>query len=94
MATITAKGITNHGYQEIQITGEKRVESIVCSDGAFMMFVETSINKARGQMANGYVPPARTMLQALAVLTMLYDYRNVTVDGDIGEMPHQPGVIY
>ena len=94
MATIMAKGQTSHGYQEIKITGEKRVESIVCSDGAFLLFVETSIKEARGQMANGYVPPAGTMLQALAVLTMLYNYRNITVDGDIEPMPYQPGVIY
>lgn len=94
MATITAKGQTSHGYQEIQITGEKRVESIVCSDGAFLLFVETSIKKARGQMANGYVPPAGTMLQALAVLTSEYDYRNVSVDGEIEPIPYQQGVIY
>lgn len=94
MASITAKGATSFGYQEIKITGEKKVESMACLDGAFMRFVAVGIKEARGQMANGYAPPAGTMLQALAVLATLYDYHNITVDGDIGTIPYQPGVVY
>lgn len=95
MATITAKGPTRTGEQEVRITGGKRVGTVECKDGAFRQFVETSINQGVGQMANGYMPPAGTMLQALAVLQSLYlDYRDITVNGDIGTIPGDPDVIY
>lgn len=94
MASITAKGNTEFGYQQIQITGENRVERILCSDGAFRRFVEVCIEEAQGRMANSYKPSAGTMLQALALLSMIYDYRDVIVEGNIGTIPQQAEVIY
>ena len=97
MAKITANGMTTIGEIKIEITGDGRVEQIECEDRAFKEFVETAINNGTGWIANGYHPPAGSMLQAYAFLTNVYaNYDDVEVEGDIGEIPmsDDPNVIY
>ena len=95
MSIIRAKGRCLYGYKIIEIVGNKKVESITSSDTSLEAIVERSIKNGDGIMANGYSPPPMSMLQAYATLLGIFDdYRDVTVDGDIGTIPHQTGVIF
>lgn len=87
MAKIIADGDTFYGRMHIEISGAEAVEDIACDDDAFKVYTQKSIDDADGWMANAYHPPAGTMLQAFAFLTNIFGYDNVTVDGNIGEIP-------
>lgn len=93
MAVIKAKGELPYGNFEVIVNGEKRVKSIECSD-LIKPYVKEAIHKAKGTIANGYAPEADTMLQAYAFLSEMFGADHVTVDGDIGELPYEEGVIY
>ena len=92
MAVVWAKGRTEYyGEQSIAIYGDKYVERIECSRKSFAAIVRESIEKAKGWIANGYHPPANTMLQADATLRCLFDsYYDVHIEGDIGKIPYDP----
>ena len=97
MAVITATGQTKYGKANIKIIGNSTVKDIVCDDEALKAFVAEGIRKGDGWLANGYHPPGWSMLQAFAFLTnIFYNYYDVIVDGDIGEIPtsDDPDMIY
>lgn len=94
MATINANGRTSYGNQKIKIIGNQQIEKIECENEAFSFFVEMSIANACGKIANGYYPPANTMLQALSVLYNIFQQKDVSVDGDIETLPSEKGMIY
>ena len=93
MARIEASGELSYGKFEVVVSGNGQVENIECSE-LIKKYVTDSINNAIGTIANNYAPEGGTMLQAYAFLVDLFGADNVTVDGDIGEMPYEPGVIY
>lgn len=93
MTKITAKGKTEFGNISIVVIGEKTVKEIECSE-LIKGKIKNAIHNADGTMANGYNPEPDTMLQAYAYLTNLFGDDHVHVDGDLDEIPWEPGVIY
>lgn len=95
MAKITATGGTWLGTISVEITGNRKVESVKCNNPAVEDIIRHAIDNAEGWMANCYYPEAGTMLQAYAYLTNIFDYRAVKVVGDIGKMPKaKEGMLY
>ncbi len=94
MATIRAKGQTEFGERDVTITGAEKVENISASRKSFAEFVKEGIRLGEGSLANGVYPEPNTMLQAFAVCRMLFREQDITVDGDIGEIEYEDGVIY
>ncbi len=93
MAVITAKGKLPYGTFDVTITGDETIKTIECSD-LIRKIITNGIRKAEGTMANGYRPEGNTMLQAYAFLVDMFGEDNVSVDGDIGSIPYEEGVIY
>ena len=94
MARIIAKGETEFGEIGVIITGEQYVSSIESDDDSVVMFFADHIEAADGEMANAYHPESNTMLQAFAFCQMIFDKDDIAVEGDIGEMEYEDGVIY
>ena len=95
MAKITAKGKTEYfGKLEIVIEGEKNVEKITCDDEEARDFFAEHIKAGDGEMANAYHPEPNSMLQAFAFCCMMFSESNVQIEGDIGEIECEKGVIY
>lgn len=94
MSKIEASGETFFGQNKVTITGKKNVDRIECNAPVFEEYIRLAIKRRRGQIANAYHPPANSMLQAYALLVELFGEDNVTVEGDIGELEHEPGRIY
>lgn len=95
MAKITAKGTADFfGKIEVVIEGDRTVEKITCDDDDVREFFEKSIKNGDGEMANAYHPEPNTMLQALAFCISMLPQGKVTVEGDIGEIESEEGVIY
>jgi len=94
MATIKAHGDTDIGEISVVITGDDKVESIESSDSDVVQFLKDRIANADGYMANAYHPEAGTMLQAYASCLLLFRDREIEIDGDIGEIEFEEGVVY
>lgn len=98
MAKITAKGTANiNGYTfktEIVITGDKTVENIKCDDYYFKHLAMNEIKQAGHYLANAYHPPANSMLQAYAFMEHYFHSADIEIEGDIGTIPCEEGVIY
>lgn len=95
MAKITAKGTADFfGDIEVIIEGDENVEKITCGDDSVKRFFEYHIKEGHGMMANAYHPEPKTMLQALAFCIMIMPQCKITVEGDIGEIECEEGVIY
>lgn len=98
MAEIRAQG-TRAGIQECvlvtDITGTPVIwvngESEARSQGRFEALMKTC-----RPMGGTYFPPVGTMLAALSVVEQSWfdDTVNAEVNGDIGTIPYQDGVIY
>lgn len=93
MATIHASGSTVFGRIEVRITGDETVTSIEADDDIKAYFAE-HIHSGDGWLANGYQPEPDTMLQAFAFCSTVFNHEDITVSGDIGTIPFEPGVIY
>ena len=95
MAKITANGDTvGFGRIKVEIIGEEKVEQIICDDDGMKAFFADHIHDADGEIANGFHPESDTMLQAYAFCLMVFDYDDIAVEGDIGELECEEGVIY
>lgn len=98
MAHIHAEGETILGFGPctVDVYGEKTVERVECDMRGMVKLIRSDISSGAGHMANGYHPEPGSMLQAYATLLQLFmDYRGITVEGDIGEIPmDDPDAIY
>lgn len=96
MATITAQGnVDRYGKAKITVTSDSSEElKITGEPGALVTAYREGIESGEGYMANAYYPEPGTMLQAYALACNLFGYRNVKVDGDIGTIPSEEGVVY
>lgn len=94
MATIKTNGMLFGTKVYVTIKGNEEVEEINATDLYAEEEIRKMIKNGSGHMANAYFPEPNTMLQAYALLCNLFGYESVEVDGDIGEIPYKPGVIY
>ena len=94
MVKIMAKIKSDIFNTDITIYGDGLVSRIECKDSFAKQAVVESIRKGTGQMANSYHPLPNTMLQAYATILQYADADDIDVDGDIGEIPYDDGVVY
>lgn len=96
MARIIAEGQTIYGKIRVSIEGNQMVKKITCDDDDLIeKEIRDGIANADGWIANAYHPEPDTMLQAYAFLLGLFDEKDITITGDIGEIPNdEEGVIY
>lgn len=94
MAKITANGETELGNIEVIIEGDELVNEISCNDSTVKNYFVKSISQADGVIANDYHPEPNTMLQAYAFCCNVFNREDVKVDGNIGEIEYEEGVIY
>jgi len=95
MAKIIAKGNTEEfGKIKIEIIGSEKVDKIICDDEDVKAFFAGHIKDADGEIANGFHPESDTMLQAYAFCLMVFDYKDIHIEGDIGEIEFEEGVVY
>ena len=94
MATITARADTIYGKMSLKIEGTDKIESVSTGDDWLDDWVWHNIKTNRYSMANNYKPEPDSMLQAYAFCLSICNWDDISVDGDIGEIPYEPGVIY
>ena len=94
IAKIIADGNTDFGRIKVVVEGQEKVESIEANDEYMKDILKKGIKDAKGKMANGYHPEADTMLQAYALCLMFFIEDDISIEGDIGEIPYEPGVVY
>ena len=78
----------------VEIIGDENVESIESNEPYFKDRISEMIKKGEGRIANSYHPEPNTMLQAYAALCTVFGEKDVKVEGEIGQIPYEPGVIY
>ena len=80
--------------QEITIIGEKYVSEYVCDNFLFRSFVRVCVRNGEGRCANSYYPEPNSMLQAYVFLLMIFDPKDVKIEGEIEDIEYEKGVIY
>lgn len=94
MSTIKAKGTTKYGDIVVTITGDESVKAISTGDKYLDSVFWKSIKEGEGSLANNYHPEKGSMLQAYAFCRTLFREKDISVNGDIGEIDSEEGVIY
>lgn len=77
---------------EVTIIGDGMISRIDCKDDFAKEIISNDIKNGNGRIANAYHPLPNTMLQAYATLKKYS--KNIEVEGDIGEIPYNEGVVY